>query len=139
MRGIGDLREPRSGIWLVLFNNVLLHHPVVNATPAELTDFLHQPREAMVQLFEFEIGCRVLRTINIEGLPFQLLSHLFELDGLKNPGILIFGGLHPPPLVFHLLSELCYYIYNSGIIHAALQVRSNPLPQLFKHGRHLCI
>jgi hypothetical protein len=120
MRGIGNLRETRCGLWLVLLNDSLLQLPVFKAALAELPNFLHQPREAVVQLFEYQVGCRILRTVNIQGLFFKLLTHLFELDSLENPGSLIFGGLHSPLLVFHILSEISYHICYSAIIHAAL-------------------
>ena len=139
MRGIGNLREAGSGLWFVLLNYGLLPLPVVKAALAELLDFLHQPRESVVQLFEYQVGCRILRTINIHGLSFQLLTHLFELDGLEHLGILIFGGLHPPLLVFHLLSEISYHVCYTAIIHAALEVTPDPIPQLIKHRCHLCI
>jgi hypothetical protein len=124
---------------LVLLNDSLLPLPVVKAALAELPNFLHQPREAVVQLFEYQVGCRILRTVNIQGLFFKLLTHLFELDSLENTGSLIFGGLHPPLLVLQILSEIFYHICYSAIIHAALKVTPDPLPQLLKHGGHLCI
>jgi len=139
MQRIRNLREARCGLSLILLNDSLLPLPVVKAALAELPDFLHQPREAMVELFEFHVGSRILRTINIHGLSFQLLTHQFELDSLEHLGRLIFGGLQPLLLVFHLLSEICYHICYTTIIHAALEVTPDPLPQLLKHGAHLCI
>ena len=120
MRGIRNLREAGCGLWLVLLNYGLLPLPVVKAALAELPNFLHQPRESVVQLFEYQVGCWILRTINIHGLSLQLLTHLFELDSLEHLGSLIFGGLHPLLLVFHLLSEISYHICYSTIVHAAL-------------------